>query len=126
MAHVKCFIFVRTIQNLWRIGKKGIGQRSGVEHGGRSVLVVFRKRVFSSNGIRSSLFQLPLRHTFDNLRHLSTFVCKSLLTYMPSRIDLFQSSNPEHGRRTMNQLKRERMSQLPNALPSLDLFYRLM
>ena len=59
----------------------------------------FLEKVWSSateSDIWRVLFQLPLRHTFDYLRHLSTFVCKSLLTYMPSRIDFFELSNQEY------------------------------
>jgi hypothetical protein len=83
------FIFVRTIQNLWRIGIKRFGKWNGVEHGWWSLENVWFSVMESE--IWRGLFQLPLRHTFDYLRHLSTFVCKSLLTYMPSRIGFFFS-----------------------------------
>ena len=99
--HMSNVYFVRTIQNLWRIGMRMFGRWSGVEHSGGGVLVSLRMCVLS-NRIRDlggrwtcALFQPSLRYTFDHLRHLSTFVCKSLLTYMPSRID-FSVAYPEY------------------------------
>ena len=78
---------------------KRFGRWSGVEHRGGRVLVVFRNvcshwQVMESEILRG-LFQLPLRYTLDYLRHLSTFVCKFLLTYMPSRI-YFSVVYPEY------------------------------
>ena len=57
MNTCQMFIFVRTIQSLWRIGIERFGEWSGVEYG---CSCGFRKCVFLGNGIRYLEGPLPL------------------------------------------------------------------